>query len=171
VPLGAQREAAHLLWLQPPNRLGADAQPLVALDLLVGRRRGRRRALPLLDGRGHRAVLTAPDRERLVLDDRAHPREQLLLGQGRRLGEEDLEPALVGVLGVLARERVASRGGEERVAVALDQPDRGRVDRVARARRPPHTRPPAFGSLRHPAAMIVAERRAGSAEVRKLRSL
>ena len=80
------------------------------------------------------------ERERLVLDDRLQPREELARIGGRRLGEQDLDAALVGVLGVLRCGGVAARNRHELRAVALQQVDRRRVD--LGARRPGALRPP-----------------------------
>jgi hypothetical protein len=90
-----------------------------------------------------------------------------MVGQRRRPGEQDLETALVGILGVLARERVAPGGGEQGLAVALDQPDGGGMrPRVASA-----FRIPAFAYARHGVAMIVSESRVRPAQLRKVRRL
>ena len=70
---------------------------------------------------GRQPVALAAQRERLVLDHRPKPGEQLPLAGRRRLGQQDLERALVGVLGVLGRGGVASGGREHAGRVARDQ--------------------------------------------------
>ena len=63
--------------------------------------------------RRDRAAGRLAHRERLVLHDRPQPRQQLVLGGRRRLRQQDLDAALVGVLGVLGRGRVAPRRREQ----------------------------------------------------------
>src|SRR6266480_1060140 len=78
------------------------------------------------------ALRLPTDREGLVLHDGLEPREQLGRVGRRRLRQQDLDAALVRVLGVLRRGRVAPRSRHQLRAVALQQLDRGRVDLAAR---------------------------------------
>ena len=136
VALGAQHERADLLRLQLLQRLRPDAQPVDPLGLVV-RERGLGRRLGHLavvgDGRG--ALALPAERPGLVLHDGAQPRHELLLGRGGRLRQQDLDAALVGVLGVLGRGGVPPGGRHDRRAVALQQRERRRLD--LRPRRPP----------------------------------
>src|SRR4051794_8003269 len=94
------------------SRLRSEAQPLIALRVLVGARKR------VLLGRKcvfaqHDAPARPADRERLVLDDGLQPRQELVLARGRRLRQQDLDATLVGVLSVLNRRRVAAGGREQ----------------------------------------------------------
>ena len=91
-PARLQDEAADLLGLEPPQRLGALPESLVALGLLV-RGGGVGAALDRLAVTADRrqAVALAAQRERLVLDHRPQPAQELLLARGRRLRQQDLE--------------------------------------------------------------------------------
>ena len=115
--------------LQAGERLGPLAQQLEPLGLVVGDR-GRRRAVAQVAVIGDRrvALALAAQGEGLVLHDRLEPRDELLLARRRRLREQDLEAALVGVLRVLGRRRVAARGREDLGAVAPREAERRLVD-------------------------------------------
>ena len=91
-PLRPQHQAADLLRLESAQGLRALPQPLVALGLLVGGGRGGAALdrLAVARDRGEAFALTA-QRERLVLDDRLEPRDELLLARGGRLREQDLD--------------------------------------------------------------------------------
>jgi hypothetical protein len=110
-----------------------------------------------------------------VLDHGLDPWKELLLGHRRRLGEEDLDPALVCVLGVLGSDGVAASRGEELVAVEPDQPLRcvpgGRRTTDAPARRPALGAPADLSMTipAHPRAMILTARGHRLAEIPKLR--
>jgi hypothetical protein len=90
-------------------------------------RRGGIAELAIVRDRGG-ALALAADREGLVLDDGLEPGDELVLGGGGRLGDQDLEGALVGVLGVLGSRRVAARGRQDLRAAALQQVERDALD-------------------------------------------
>lgn len=119
--LGLEHERDALLGLQPPERLRRPRRAVKARDpLLVG---GKRRVLVRIQvglDVAHEGLAAGADRQRLVLDDGPQPREH---GGGlERLGppQEDLERALVGVVGVVGAQRVAPRGGQQRWGVLAD---------------------------------------------------
>jgi len=71
------------------QRLGALAQPLVALGLVVGGGGGRAAFAQLaVVGDWRVAGALATQGERLVLDDRFEPRHELVLAGGGRLGQQ-----------------------------------------------------------------------------------
>ena len=144
VALGAQAQAAHLLRLEPAQRLGALAQPLEPLGALLGVGGVDARDLdPLGRAAGQHAVLAPPDGQRLVLDGGAQPAAEVVVAAGGLVGQQDLRGALVGVLGVLGVGRVAPRGGQHLPAEPLEQAQLVGVDP-----RPdpscPHPRPLSF---------------------------
>ena len=90
--LRPQHQAADLLRLEPAQRLGALAEPLVALGLVVrGGRRGAALDRLAVAGDRREALALAAQRERLVLDHGLEPRHELVLARGRRLRQQDLE--------------------------------------------------------------------------------
>ena len=132
-PVGAQHERADLLRLELVHRLGADAQPLAPFGEIG--RPGVAAGVRLDVGRLARdavALRLAADGEGLVLDDGLEPGKQLGGVGRRRLRQQDLDAALVGVLGVLRRGGVATRRRHQLGAMPVEQLDRGRVDLVAR---------------------------------------
>src|SRR6185369_5150787 len=70
-------------------------------------------------GRTEEPLALAADAERLALRDRLHPSDQRVALDRRRLGEQDLEGALIGVLGVIRADRVAPCGAPKHPVVAL----------------------------------------------------
>jgi hypothetical protein len=60
-------------------------------------------------GAAEHALTFAADRQRLVLDDRLHPLDQLPRVIARRLAEQDLEATLERLVHVVGAERVAMR--------------------------------------------------------------
>jgi hypothetical protein len=133
VALGEEQHAADLLGLQPAQRLRPDLEPLESLGLLVGRSRAGARD-PVGFSRLPGSLTLAVERVGLVLDDGLEPGHEVVRARGRRLREQDLEPALVGVLRVLARVRVAPGGGHDLGPVEPHEVDRDGLD--LRARRP-----------------------------------
>ena len=132
VALGAQHERADLVRLQLGQGLRPLAQLLEARGLLVreARRRGALREPAVIRDRRMPLALTAKA-ERLVLDHRLEPRDQVLLVARRCLRQQDLEPALIGVLGVLGRGRIAAGRGEDLCAMPRDERERGLVQLAA----------------------------------------
>ena len=137
VALRLQHEGADLVRLEAAERLGALAQLLEPLGLVMGNRRRRRPVaeVPVI-GDGRMPITLAAQGEGFVLHHCLQPRDQLFLARGGRLREQDLEPALVGVLGVLGRGRVAARGGEDLGAVAAREAEGRLVDLAPRGPRP-----------------------------------
>ena len=109
--------------LQVTEGLGAEPQPLEPLGLLVRDRRGCGPVaqLAVVGDRGVALALPA-ERPGLVLHDGLEPRDQLVLARARRLREQDLDPALVGVLRVLGRHGVTARGRQDLPTVPRQQP-------------------------------------------------
>jgi hypothetical protein len=124
--VGKKQEAADLVGLQVGQRFGTDQEALTLLDLLI---RGDRSGRPLESLVRTSAVLLtlSLQAQGLVLDDGLQPRHHLVLVGARSLGEQDLKPALVGVLGVLCRTGVASGRAQDLGAVALDELERCRL--------------------------------------------
>jgi hypothetical protein len=91
---------------------------------------GDRRAVAQLAvvGDGRVPLALAAQRERLMLHHRLEPADQLLLAGAGRLGEQDLQPALAGVLGVLGRGGVAARGREDLRPMPGEQREGRRID-------------------------------------------
>ncbi len=129
VALGLEEKRAHLLRLQHAHGLRPLAQPLESRGLLVG-------GGGVGAGIGHVAVVAdrrmalalAAHRERLVLHHRLEPGHQPLGVERGGLGEQDLDAALVGVLGVLGVGGPAPRGGHHLGPVTGQELERGRVD-------------------------------------------
>ena len=101
----------------------------MALGLVVSGSRWRAALdrLAVARNRGEPLALAAQG-ERLVFDHGLEPRHELFLARGRRLREQDLEPALVGVLGVVGVGGVAPGGRENLCAVPGEQRERCLVD-------------------------------------------
>jgi hypothetical protein len=123
-------QRAHLLGLEPLQRLGGPGDHVEAQQLLF-----RRRQMAGLVG-VHVDVLCADDlqarsadRHRLVLDHGPQPCRGRLRAHGRRPAHEDLQRALVGVLRVVGAQRVAARHTQQRVGVLLDRPH-DEIDRL-----------------------------------------
>ena len=131
--LRPQPQRAHLVRLQLPERLGAEAQPLEPLGLLV-RDRGGGGPVAQVAVVGDRrvALALAAERPGLVLHDGLEPGDQLVLARARCLREQDLDPALVGVLGVLGCHGVTARRGQYLRAVPSQQPEGRLVDLAPR---------------------------------------
>ena len=145
VALGLQGQGLDLLRLQRPQRLAAPRHPLAAGGAVVGfgavgGDRVERVAVLLAGGRPRRAqqaLALSPDTERLALGHRLHPAHEVVALDRRRLGQQDLERALISVLGVVSADRVAAGGPPEDGVVALDQAGcrtlarlRGALDRL-----------------------------------------
>ncbi|MEJ7717897.1 MAG: hypothetical protein WKF31_07955 [Thermoleophilaceae bacterium] len=125
-PVGEEQKAANLVGLQVRQGLGTDQEALALLDLLV---RGDRGGGPLesLIRAGAKLVTLALQAEGLVLDHGLQPRDQVVLFRAGRLGEQDLQSALVGVLGVLCGTRIASGRAQDLRAMPLDELERRRL--------------------------------------------
>ena len=106
IAVGLQQERQALVWLQAAQQAGRVGDPLAALDEVMGRR-------PLagdpLEGlivvtgrRAEQPLARAPHRKRLPPRDYLHPRREVTRVAGPGPGEQDLDRALVGVLGVVA---------------------------------------------------------------------
>ena len=87
--------------------------PVFALALPFGRRWTPEHALAVF-----------ADRESLVLDDSSRPWQELPGVDRRGLRKQDLDPALVGVFGVIPADRKPPRGPAQRWIVVADQFDR-----------------------------------------------
>ncbi len=110
--------------LQVPECLGAEPQPLEPLGLLVCDRGGGGPVAQLAVVRDGGVALALPaQRPGLMLHDSLEPGDQLVFAGARRLREQDFDPALEGVLGVLRRDRVTSRGGQDLPTVPRQQPE------------------------------------------------
>src|SRR5919205_4463759 len=117
------------MGLELRESLGPLAQTLVLLGSVVGDLpRGWPIAESAIVGQRGVAIALAAKRKRLVLDHGLQPRHELVLARGGCLAQEDLEAALVGVLGVLRGGGVAAGGGEDLCAVPGDECGRSSVD-------------------------------------------
>ena len=134
-----QDHALHLARLQRPERLGGPVHALPAGRRLVrfAIRGGHGIRTCGLVVHGHGPLALPAQRERLVLDDRVQPGPELVATSGGRLREEDLEAALVGVLGVVPAQGEATRGALERHGAVRDELDRRREQLVALWTSPP----------------------------------
>ena len=127
--LRLQHQRPDLVRLQVAERLGALAQTLESLGLLVRDATGGGPVAELtVVGDGRVAFALAPQREGLVLHHGLEPRDQLLLARRGRLRQEDLEAALARVLGVLGRGRVAACRREDLGSVPSEQLEGRRID-------------------------------------------
>ena len=67
--------------------------------------------------RGHVPLTHLAHQHRLVLDDLMQPAMRALRIQAPRMLEEDLQPALIGVLRVIGVQRMLARSAQQRIGV------------------------------------------------------
>ena len=127
VAAGQQAQRPQLGWLQRPQRLATASDGLASLGLLtrpLSLGRDRRQwvwgALAGAAGPAEQLFAALAHGHRLVSGHRLGPADQFPCVRGRGFGEDDLQGALVGVVGVFRVEREAPGGPFQRVLVAGD---------------------------------------------------
>ena len=117
-PLGLQRQRPQLLRLEPLQCLGGTRHAVEGEHSLL--RVGQLRRLLSVEVdvlAGHLALARCAQAHRFVLDDRVHPFGHAIGVQSMGVAQEDLERALVCILGVVEAQAVATGNAEQRVGV------------------------------------------------------
>ena len=119
--MGLEDEGPYLVGLEALQRLGGALQALEGAGALVGGfELAGLLAVEVGLGRADDPQPGRPDGHRLVLDHGPQPRGGARRVEAVGVAEEDLQGALVGVLGVVGAQRVAPRGGQKRGGVLGD---------------------------------------------------
>ncbi len=164
--MGLKHDREALVGLQLGQGASHRVDPLPALRP-VGRRRPLAGDAPDLLGRitvrRQEALPRATQRDRLPPGDDLHPCRELGLGAIGRFGEQDLDRALEGILGVCGAQRVAASGAAKGRFPGVEQGERGVAHALVNPARPadaPGAPPCSRSSTLHPAPGVNVDHRA-----------